>query len=201
MRTLHTFLLAASLIACGNGTALRIGPVIVPIQQPAMNPAPVESFYDLTATDIHGQPFAMSQLKGHKVMVVNTASECGFTPQYKTLEELYETYKDKGFLIIGFPSNDFGQQEPGDEKTIESFCTQNYGVTFPMMSKVSTKGEQQSPVYQWLTRKTKNGKLDSTVKWNFQKYLINEDGTLHTVLASATGPMSGAVIDWIEGKK
>lgn len=162
---------------------------------------PNEPFHALSATDIHGKPFPFSQLKGHKVMVVNTASECGYTPQYKQLEQLYEKYKDKGFIIVGFPSNDFGAQEPGDEKTIATFCEKNYGVTFPMMSKVITKGEGQHPVYQWLTQKSKNGAADSVVKWNFGKYLVNEDGSLFTVLASATDPLSEQVLNWLDGKK
>jgi glutathione peroxidase len=160
---------------------------------------PVEPFHALSATDLSGKPFPFAQLKGHKVIVVNTASECGYTPQYKQLEELYETYKDKGLVIVGFPSNDFGQQEPGDEKTIATFCQKNYGVTFPMMGKVVTKGEGQHPVYQWLTQKAKNGASDSVVKWNFGKYLINEDGSLHTVLASAVDPLSQQVLDWLDG--
>ena len=162
------FSMAVVAFGCGRGTVYT--------------QAPVESFYALSATDINGQPFSFAQLKGHKVMVVNTASECGFTPQYKKLEELYEAYKDKGFVVIGFPSNDFGGQEPGDEKAIAAFCTGNYGVTFPMMSKVVTKGEHQHPVYQW-------------------KFLINEDGSLHSVLGSPVGPMSEAVTGWIEGRK
>ena len=193
-------LLATTLISCG-ADFLRIGPVKVPLQQDATSTTPAFNFHELNAVDIHGKPYPMSQLEGHKVMVVNTASECGFTPQYKDLEALYEKYKDKGFIIVGFPSNDFGEQEPGDEKTIEHFCQANYGITFLMMSKVSTKGKEQHPVYQWLTQKDKNGKLNSEVKWNFQKYLINEDGTLFTVLASATKPMAPPIIDWLEGKK
>ncbi len=133
-------------------------------------------------------------------MVVNTASECGYTPQYKQLEELYEHYKDKGFIIVGFPSNDFGGQEPGDEHTIAQFCQKNYGVTFPLMSKVVTHGQGQSPVYAWLTQKAMNGKADSEVKWNFQKYLIDEEGHLVDVLPSAQEPTSERVIDWLEGK-
>lgn len=191
------FLLVPVLLACGD--YVRVGPVKVPVEQTETKPA--MSFFDLTATDINGKPYPMAQLKGHKVMVVNTASECGFTPQYKQLEELYERYKDKGLVIVGFPSNDFGGQEPGDEQAIATFCEKNYGVTFPMMSKVSTKGETQSPVYAWLTQKAKNGRLDSEVQWNFQKYLINEDGTLFTVLASATEPLSDPVLNWLEGRK
>lgn len=162
---------------------------------------PVEPFHALSATDISGRPFPFSQLKGHKVLVVNTASECGYTPQYEQLEKLYKAYKDKGLIILGFPSNDFGAQEPGDEKAIAAFCQKNYGVTFPMMSKVMTKGEGQHPVYQWLTQKARNGAADSVVKWNFGKYLINEDGSLHTVLASAVDPMSEAVLNWLDATK
>lgn len=190
-------LLVPVLLACGD--YVRVGPVKVPVEQTEAKPA--MSFHDLTATDINGKPYPMARLRGHKVMVVNTASECGFTPQYKQLEELYERYKDKGLVIVGFPSNDFGGQEPGDEQAIATFCEKNYGVTFPMMSKVSTKGETQSPVYAWLTQKAKNGRLDSEVQWNFQKYLINEDGTLFTVLASATEPLSDPVLNWLEGRK
>lgn len=188
------FLLAVAM-ACGqqdpSGTAASAMTDPVP-QHP--------SFYDLTATDINGQPFAFSQLKGHKVMVVNTASECGYTPQYKQLEELYAHYQAKGFIIVGFPSNDFGGQEPGDEHTIAQFCQKNYGVTFPMMSKIITKGEGQSPVYAWLTQQAKNGKQDSEVKWNFQKYLIGPDGELVDVLPSAQEPTSQVVLDWLDAK-
>lgn len=158
------------------------------------------SFHQLQAVDINGRPFDLASLKGHKVLVVNTASACGFTPQYQQLEELYERYKDRGLVVVGFPSNDFGGQEPGDEKAISAFCTANYGVTFPMMAKVHTQGEGQSPVYAWLTEKRLNGKLDSQVKWNFQKYLIDEEGRLVAMYPSATGPLSGPIINWVEGK-
>ena len=145
--------------------------------------------------------FAFEQLKGRKVLIVNTASECGYTPQYAELQDLYAAHKDKGLVVLGFPSNEFGEQEPGDEKTIATFCEKNYGVTFPMMSKVMTKGEHQHPVYQWLTQKAKNGALDSVVKWNFGKYLINEDGSFYTMLASAADPLSPQVLAWLDGKK
>lgn len=159
------------------------------------------SFHDLSAVDINGRPFSFSALKGHKVMVVNTASECGFTPQYKQLEELYGKYKAAGFIIIGFPSNDFGGQEPGDEKQIAAFCEKNFGVTFPLMAKVVTKGAGQSPVYAWLTKKSENGVLDSEVKWNFQKYLIDENGRLVEMLPSAVEPLSEPVLHWLDAAK
>lgn len=181
-------ILALTAFGCGYSPAV-----------PAQNPVPM-NFHQLTATDIEGRPFDMARLAGHKVIVVNTASECGFTPQYKQLEELYKRYKDSGLVILGFPSNDFGSQEPGNEKTIAAFCEKNYGVTFPLMSKVHTKGEGQSPVYAWLTQKKLNGVLDSEVKWNFQKYLIDEQGRLVTVYPSAQEPLSDAIINWVEGK-
>ena len=115
------------------------------------------------------------------------------------MQELYEKYKDSGFTIVGFPANDFMNQEPGSRSEIKSFCTQNYGVTFKMMDKVSTKGEDQSPIYQWLTQKSKNGVKDSKVTWNFQKYLIDEDGKLIDFLSPKESPMSDKIIDWIKG--
>ncbi|MCF8331127.1 MAG: glutathione peroxidase [Bacteroidales bacterium] len=158
------------------------------------------TFYDFTVKDINGKDFDFSQLKGKKVMVVNTASKCGFTKQYKGLQELYEKYKDQDFTIIGFPANNFMNQEPGTNEEIKKFCSTNYGVTFPMMSKISVKGDDIHPVYQWLTQKSKNGEIDSKVKWNFQKYLINPDGTLHNVIGTRTKPMNDKIINWIEGK-
>ena len=142
----------------------------------------------------------MSSLKGKKVLLVNTASKCGFTPQFEQLQELYEKYKESGFTIIGFPANNFKNQEPGSRSEIQAFCTENYGVTFPMMDKVSTKGDDQSPIYQWLTEKSKNGVLDSEVSWNFQKYLIDEDGKLVGFAAPKDSPMSDKIIDWIKSK-
>ena len=192
-------IISFGLLSCGN--SVRVGPVTASAQEPSTKATPALPFHGLSATDINGKSFSFEQLKGKKVMVVNTASECGYTKQYKQLEELFETYKDKGFVIVGFPSNDFGGQEPGSDTEIAGFCQKNYGVTFPMMSKVSTKGNAKHPVYQWLTEKAKNGWMDSEVKWNFGKYLINEDGTIHSVLASAAEPLSEPVLNWLDGKK
>ena len=193
MRRSLFFLPLALALSCGNTSNTPDNAMAQP-ETATMN------FHDLTATDIKGQPYSMAQLKGHKVMVVNTASECGFTPQYKQLEELYTRYKDQGFVILGFPSNDFGGQEPAGEAAIADFCEKNFGVTFPLMSKVYTKGAEQSPVYAWLTKRSSNGKLDSEVKWNFQKYLIDEDGRLVTMLPSAQDPLSDTVLDWLDAK-
>jgi len=160
-----------------------------------------QSFYDFTVKDIDGNDFALSRLKGKKVMVVNVASKCGFTPQYKQLEAIYKKYKATGFIIIGFPANDFKAQEPGTNKEIKEFCSLNYGVTFPMMEKIHVKGDSIHPLYQWLTTKALNGVEDSNVKWNFQKYLINEQGALEMVVSPWTKPDSKKVLKWIEGKK
>ncbi|MCF6184977.1 MAG: glutathione peroxidase [Bacteroidales bacterium] len=153
-----------------------------------------QSFYDLEAKTIDGKTFKFEQLKGKKVMIVNTASKCGYTPQYADLEKLYEAYKDSNFVIIGFPANDFLRQEPGTNEEIKSFCTLNYGVTFPMMAKIHVKRKEIHPVYQWLTKKEKNGVLDSKIKWNFQKYIINENGKLLNVFYSKTKPFDEAIL-------
>ncbi|QKG80007.1 glutathione peroxidase [Tenuifilum thalassicum] len=162
--------------------------------------AQTTGFYSFTVTDIDGNEFSLSSLKGKKVMVVNTASKCGLTPQYEDLQALYEKYKDKNFIIIGFPANNFMGQEPGSNEQIKEFCTSRFHVTFPMMSKISVKGNDMHPLYQWLTQKSKNGVMDSKVKWNFQKYLIDENGNLVDVVPPREKPHSKRVIDWLEGK-
>ncbi len=156
-----------------------------------------KSLHNFTVKDINGEDFDLSSLSGKKVLVVNTASKCGFTPQYEGLQELYEKYGGENFTVIGFPANNFMNQEPGSDDQIKQFCKKNYGVTFPMMSKISVKGKDKHPVYQWLTSKEKNGKMDSKVKWNFQKYMINEDGELVDVAYSRTKPMSDKIVNWI----
>jgi glutathione peroxidase len=155
------------------------------------------TIYKYKVEDINGKTFDFSDYKGYKIMVVNTASKCGLTPQYKELEELYEQYKDNKFIIVGFPANNFASQEPGTNEDIATFCTKNYGVTFPMMSKVSVKGNDMCEVYQFLTQKSKNELEDSDVAWNFQKYLINENGELEKVISPQTTPMSKEVLTWV----
>ncbi|WP_462281442.1 glutathione peroxidase [Salinivirga cyanobacteriivorans] len=156
------------------------------------------TLHDFKVTDITGNEFDLATLDGKKVMVVNTASECGLTPQYEGLEALYKKYKDQDFVIVGFPANNFMNQEPGTDKEIAAFCEKNYGVTFPMMSKISVKGDDQHELYAWLTQKALNGVKDSKVKWNFQKYLINPDGTLAKVFSPRTKPQSEEIVEWIE---
>ncbi|MES2134074.1 MAG: glutathione peroxidase [Bacteroidota bacterium] len=156
-----------------------------------------KNLHDFKVKTLEGNDFNFADLKGKKVLIVNTASECGYTPQYKDLEALYEKYSSKNFTIIGFPCNDFGGQEPGTSTDIKAFCTKNYGVTFPMMEKVSIA---TSPVYKWLTSKAENGVLDATVKWNFNKFLIDEKGNLVKYLPSSVKPMDAEITNWIEGK-
>lgn len=158
------------------------------------------SFYDLKAQTIDGKEFSFSSLKGKKVMIVNTASRCGYTKQYADLEKLNRKYSSSGLIIIGFPSNDFMNQEPGSNEEIKQFCTLKFGITFQVMAKVIVKGENMNPVYQWLTQKIKNGVMDSEVKWNFQKYLIDENGHLVDVVYSATTPFDPKIVKWIESK-
>lgn len=158
-----------------------------------------KSFYDFKTTTIDGQPFDLSTLKGKKVLVVNTASKCGNTPQYEQLQQLYQKYGGDKFTIIGFPANNFLSQEPGTNAQIKEFCTKNYDVTFPMMSKISVKGKDQDPIYQWLTSKEENGVMDAPVKWNFQKFMIDESGNLVGMVAPGTSPMTEKIVNWIEG--
>lgn len=155
------------------------------------------SFHEFVVEDIRGQAFDLSELKGKKVMVVNTASRCGLTPQYEQLEALYQKYGGDRFIIIGFPANNFMNQEPGSNEEIAEFCQVNYGVSFPMMGKISVKGKDQHPLYTWLTDKDLNGVESSKVRWNFQKYLIDEEGNLVKSLSPRTDPMDEEIIAWL----
>jgi len=158
-----------------------------------------QTFHDFIVKDIDGKDFDLASLKGKKVLVVNVASKCGLTPQYEDLQALYDKYKDKNFVVIGFPANNFMGQEPGTNAQIKEFCTLNYGVTFPMMDKISVKGKDQAPLYNWLTHKSENGKIDQDVTWNFQKFLIDENGNIVDVLQPKESPMSEKIVKWITG--
>ncbi len=175
--------------------------IVVSILFAAFTSFAQDSFYNFKVDDIDGNTFDLSSLRGKKILVVNTASKCGFTPQYEQLQEVYEKYGGDDFVIIGFPANNFANQEPGSNEEIAEFCQKNYGVTFPMMSKISVKGDDMHPVYQWLTEKSENGVLDSEVKWNFQKYLINEKGELISMLESKVRPDDEKIISWITGQQ
>jgi glutathione peroxidase len=172
---------------------------IVTYSQTAKINSKMKTLYDFKAKTIDGKDFDLSSLKGKKVLIVNTASKCGNTPQYKDLEDLYKQYGGDKFVIIGFPANNFMGQEPGSNEEIKKFCTLNYGVTFPMMAKISVKGNDMDPIYQWLTTKDLNGKMDSEVKWNFQKYLVDEKGKLVDEVDPKVNPQSEKIVSWIKG--
>jgi glutathione peroxidase len=160
-----------------------------------------KTLYDFKVTTIDGKTYDMSQLKGKKVLIVNTASKCGHTPQYKDLEELYKTYGGPRFEIIGFPANNFLKQEPGTNKEISEFCTSNYGVTFQMMSKISVKGDDIDPLYKWLTEISENGVIDAKVTWNFQKFMIDENGNVVGSVSPKENPKCDKIINWIKNVK
>lgn len=159
-----------------------------------------KNLYSFKVKDIDGKEFDLSSLKGKKVLVVNVASKCGLTPQYEKLQELYEKYKDDNFVVIGFPANNFKGQEPGTDEEIKTFCTLTYNVSFPMMSKIDVVGESKAPLYAWLTEKSQNGKLDAEVQWNFQKFMVDENGNLVDFAAPREDPFSDKIIKWIENK-
>ena len=147
------------------------------------------TIYDFKLKTLDGQDLNFSKFKGKKILIVNTASECGYTPQYKNLQALHEKYGNK-LVVIGFPANNFGGQEPGNSSEIKSFCTKNYGVTFQMMEKVSVKGSDMTPLYKWLSTKNENGTCGETPSWNFCKYLIDENGNVVKFFSSKVDPMS-----------
>jgi len=153
---------------------------------------PSESIYDIKINSLQNQPINLSEFKGKKLLFVNVASKCGFTPQYKALQQLQDQYKNN-LVIIGVPCNQFGNQEPGKASEIQEFCEINYGVSFLITEKIDVKGSHQHKLYNWLTKKTNNGKQNSTVKWNFQKYLVDEDGEFLDYYFSITKPMSSKI--------
>lgn len=157
-----------------------------------------KTIYDFTMKNIDGEDVPLKNYAGKVLLVVNVASECGFTPQYKDLQTLYEKEHDKGFELLGFPANNFGAQEPGTDAEIKKFCTEKFHVTFPMFSKISVKGNDMHPFYKYLTSKAGNGVMDSEVRWNFQKYLIDKNGILHQVFYSKVNPMNKQITDAIE---
>ena len=164
---------------------------------PAKSVEVPKSIYGFKVAALDGGTIDFSKYKGQKIMIVNTASQCGNTPQYAELEAMYKKYKGK-LVIVGFPANDFGAQEPGSNDEIAAFCQKNYAVSFPMASKITVKGDDKATIYKWLTEKKYNGLKDSEVKWNFQKYLLNEKGELVEVFAPSTKPNTPEIIAAIE---
>ncbi len=195
-------LIVLSVIACKNDVKqIKSKEMAITNKEAKTDMNKTENIYQFSVIDLYGDKFDFNSIKGKKIMIVNTASKCGFTPQYEDLQKLYNTYKDKDFVIVGFPANNFGQQEPGSDHEIAEFCRENYGVSFPMMSKISVKGDDMHPIYQFLTQKKLNGYADSEVAWNFQKYLLNENGEVVKMIGSKTLPTDASIISWIEGKQ
>jgi glutathione peroxidase len=155
-----------------------------------------ELIYDIAINAIDGKPISLLEFKGKKILFVNVASKCGFTKQYKDLQTLSDTYKEE-LVVIGSPCNQFGNQEPGDASQIQEFCELNFGVTFLLTEKIDVKGSKQHPLYKWLTSKDQNGKKSSTVKWNFQKYLVDDKGGLIDYYFSITNPKSSKISKYL----
>src|SRR5918997_3104181 len=157
-----------------------------------------KSVYDFTLKNAKGQDVKLSDYRGKVVMLVNVASKCGYTPQYEGLQKIYERYKDQGFTILGFPANNFGAQEPGTDEEIQQFCRSNYGVTFPVFSKISVKGDDKHPLYKYLTEKETNPQFAGEIKWNFNKFLVSKDGKIIACFESADKPEDAKVTQAIE---
>ena len=156
-----------------------------------------QSIHNFTVKSIDGKTLNLASFKGKKILIVNTASKCGYTPQYEALEKVYEQYKDK-LVIIGFPCNQFGGQEPGSNEEIVAFCKKNYGVSFPLADKIDVKGDNIAPIYQWLTTKSKNGILDASISWNFNKFLIDENGKMIAYFPSNVKPDSETILSYLK---
>jgi glutathione peroxidase len=186
MRLSHRLVLPCLLIAVAFG---MVGSAVA---------APPKSIYDFTLKSIDGQPTPLSEFHGKVVLLVNVASRCGFTPQYTALESVYEKYKSRGLVIVGIPANNFGGQEPGTNEEIKTFCTKKYNVSFPMMSKVSVKGEDMTPLYKFLTAKDTDPKFAGEIGWNFTKFLFNRNGEPVARFDSAVTPDSPEVTAALE---
>ena len=156
-----------------------------------------QSIHSFTVKSIDGKNLNLASFKGKKILIVNTASKCGYTPQYESLEKVYEQYKDK-LVIIGFPCNQFGGQEAGTNEEIADFCKKNYGVSFPLADKIDVKGSNAAPIYQWLTQKSKNGILDASISWNFNKFLIDENGKMMAYFPSNVKPDSESILSYLK---
>ena len=186
-------LLAVAALFFSNGFLLFPGP------ENNNNPTNInavenKSIYDFKVTSLNGDTIDFADFRGKKILIVNTASKCGFTPQYEGLEQLYQKYKDR-LVVIGFPCNNFLSQEPGSNEKIKEFCTKNYGVSFPMAAKISVKGKNIAPIYKWLCNKSENGVMDAKISWNFNKFLLDENGKIIAWFPSKVTPMSSEITD------
>jgi glutathione peroxidase len=185
---------ALVLMGCDAGAQKAIPPAGAPVQAANNQEGKAMSLHDFTMKDIFGKDKSFADYRGKVVLVVNVASQCGYTPQYEGLESLYEKYSARGFVVAGFPANDYGAQEPGSDSEIATFCTSKYGVRFPMFSKISVKGSEKHPLYAFLTRAEPAGE----VKWNFEKFLVGKDGQVIARFPSSVAPESDTLIDAIE---
>lgn len=193
------YLSIIALLACQSGNKTfelygqeQVGMNLISVMESAV----ADTFYDFKLKDIDGNDVDFSQFKGKKVLIVNVASKCGYTPQYEDLQKLHETHGDK-VTILGFPANNFGEQEPGSNEDIKQFCSENFGVTFPLFQKISVKGVDKHPLYRWLSDKNLNGWNNTEPSWNFCKYLINEQGKLVKFFPSAVNPMDEEILSLI----
>ncbi|WP_034669873.1 glutathione peroxidase [Chryseobacterium populi] len=187
------FLLLLSLIAFFNSCAQKKSELSKAKTKELMG----KTIYDFKVESLDGKEIDFADFKGKKILIVNTASECGFTPQYADLEKVYEEYKDK-LVVVGFPANNFGGQEPGTNTEIGAFCQKNYGVTFPLAAKVSVKGDDTAPIFKYLTEKELNGVKNTTILWNFTKFLIDENGKLVDTFVSTTKPTDEAITKYLK---
>lgn len=196
MKVLTILIASAAAINCTPKKAANIETVSKTTPQISAAMTQKKSIYDFKVESLDGQTIDFANYKGRKILIVNTASECGFTPQYAELEKLYEQYREK-LVIVGFPANNFGGQEPGSNEQIKSFCQKNYGVTFPMAAKVSVSEEEVAPIFQYLTQKSQNGVKDTKIKWNFTKFLLDENGRLINSFESSVKPFSPDIIKYL----
>lgn len=197
--TTYSFLVLVFLASCIGANDRRTKPDTQDVSQATLNTNPQmkKSIYDFTLKAIDGKEISLAQYKGKKVLLVNTASECGYTPQYEALQKFHEKYGEK-VVVLGFPANNFGGQEPGEDAQIASFCKKNYGVTFQLFSKISVAGADQHELYKWLSTKTENGWNDQAPKWNFCKYLVNENGELTKYFGSSVKPFDAELVSLVE---
>jgi glutathione peroxidase len=195
----YSFLLLLFALSCIGANDRRSKPDTQDVAAANVNPTNQmkKSIYDFSLKTLDGKEVSLSAYKGKKILLVNTASECGYTPQYEALQKFHEKYADK-IAVLGFPANNFGGQEPGSDAQIASFCQKNYGVTFQMFSKISVAGNDQHPLYQWLSSKAENGWNDQAPKWNFCKYVVNENGELLNYFGSSVKPFDAEMLKVIE---
>ncbi len=186
---------ALAFMACtGSNTQTQTSAMI---NSTHISPDSIPNIYGFSVEKLEGGTISLADFKGKYLLLVNTASECGYTPQYKDLQKLHETHGHQ-LVVIGFPANNFGSQEPGSNVEISGFCKKNYGVSFPMAAKISVKGQDMAPLYQWLTQKKLNGVMDAEVSWNFNKFLVGKDGRLITKFESSVEPMSEEILSLLK---